>query len=596
MNLTGIAVRLLTIFLLFTGFVLPLHAAISVDLQSATPSPSTVGTTIQWVAQATDTNDGQLWYRFRVMPPNGDFRTIRDFGPSSELDWTSLEPEGTYTVEVSVQNQATGEVVVTSAPFELDSRVTLGYSLIGATENPLVFIYSSPSCRSGSTMLVYFWRADGTGQTQQTYSRGCGASSMNFYLAGMEANTTYFVQHLIDMNGPPSVGPLLQVTTGSVPATVGGFAFATETVLQDSASPTADWILLQGPLGRPPFATDLSGNIVWYYPQPLTMFTRVSNRGMFLGINNTGNDSSTSLVRLFNLAGTTIQETNAAQINTQLDKLGKRHIGVFHHEARMLANGNILLLGTVEQILTDVQGSGPVDVIGDMVIILDSNLQVTWTWDAFDHLDVTRAAVLGETCIKNGSCMSHFLAPDGNDWTHANSVQETPDGDLLLSLRHQDWVLKLNYGSGSGDGSVIWRLGKDGDFVFESNDNYPWFSHQHDVGFLSDSTTMTLFDNGNTRKTLVDPSANSRGQVLMVDQDNRTVRSLLSQDLGVFSSALGSAQKLPNGDYHFDAGTVNFSEAISFELNQDGNPVRAVQAGNVMEYRTFRLKDLYTVP
>ena len=226
-----------------------------------------------------------------------------------------------------------------------------------------------------------------------------------------------------------------------------------------------------------------------------------------------------------------------------------------------------------------------------MIIILDPNFQVVWTWDSFDYLDVTRKALLGETCKNGGACMSHFLAPDGNDWTHANAVQRTPDGNLLISLRHQDWVVKVVYENGTGDGHVLWRLGNEGDFTLQSDDPDAWFSHQHDANFLEDNVTLALFDNGNTRRA-ADPNANSRGQVLVVDEENRTVNIVLNQDLAVYSSAVGSAQRLPNGDYHFDAGFVGLS-AISFEVTRTGNIRRAIQAG-YPEYRTFRMPDLYS--
>src|SRR6266571_9222476 len=105
--------------------------------------------------------------------------------------------------------------------------------------------------------------------------------------------------------------------------------------------------------------------------------------------------------------------------------------------------------------LTGVQGPGTVDVIGDMIIVFDPSLNVVWTWDTFDHLDVRRAAVLS---LHAGSCAPHYLALDANDWTHGNSLQQTPDGNLLYSSRHQDWLIKVNYNNGEGDGQVIWRL------------------------------------------------------------------------------------------------------------------------------------------
>src|SRR4029077_4140674 len=145
-----------------------------------------------------------------------------------------------------------------------------------------------------------------------------------------------------------------------------------------------------------------------------------------------------------------------------------------------------------------VQGPGPLVVIGDMILILDSDLEVVWTWDAFDHLDVSRRAVLGETCVTNPGCAPHYLSLEANDWTHGNAVGETPDGNLLYSSRHQDWLIKIDYRFGEGSGDVIWRLGKDGDFTYDSTDPYPWFSHQHDAGYESvNDSTITLFDNGN---------------------------------------------------------------------------------------------------
>jgi hypothetical protein len=129
-------------------------------------------------------------------------------------------------------------------------------------------------------------------------------------------------------------------------------------------------------------------------------------------------------------------------VNEQLLALGKRPITSFHHEVRTLPDGKIAALAAVEQLLTDVQGPGTEDVLGDMIIVFDQALNVIWTWDTFDNLDVHRAAVLGETCPGSG-CPPYHLAETANDWTHGNSIQETPDGNLLYSSRHQDWLIKI---------------------------------------------------------------------------------------------------------------------------------------------------------
>ena len=67
--------------------------------------------------------------------------------------------------------------------------------------------------------------------------------------------------------------------------------------------------------------------------------------------------------------------------------------------------------------------------------------------------------------MPRGSCVL-FNAAKANDWTHGNSVSLTYDGNLIYSARHQDLVYKIAYANGAGDGHVIWKLGKDGDFAW----------------------------------------------------------------------------------------------------------------------------------
>ena len=568
-----------------------LDASITAQITPSQVSRALLGTVVTWTVVASDTQPGVLWYRFRARPMGGNFHAMKDYSPSNTMEWTETDSEGLYVVEASIRNFDTGETVFASATYEMDSRLVNNQPVISPTNHPLVFLYSAPPCPVGREIQVYFWSMQGDVQT--TPSTPCRQGlSRNFYLAGLHPQETYRVQHWITGHGRQTEGPILSLTAGAVPNSVAGRPLVSQSVLQTSPVPERDDILLEGPIAGTPVATDLNGNVIWYYPGNLTFLTRPEPNGLFFGIQNSGTDPSGSFLREFDLTGRTVLETNAAAVNQQLVALGKRTVGVFHHEARRLPDGNIATLATVERILNDVQGPGPVDVIGDMVVVLNSNLRVVWTWDAFDHLDVTRAAVLGETCTGSGSCMSHFLAPDGNDWTHGNALQETSDGNFLFSSRHQDWLIKIDYQNGFGDGHVLWRMGQDGDFVIESDDSYPWFSHQHDANFLNDNATLTLFDNGNTRKS-ADPTANSRGQALIVDENRRVVLLELNKDLGVFSAAVGSAQKLPNGNYHFDAGWVNNNSAISFEVDRLGNTIRAIQAG-APEYRTFRMRDLYT--
>ena len=542
---------------------------------------------ITWSASVSNASNGTIWYRFRVRELGGSYQLIRDYGPLTSLDWTAADHEGLYEIELSARNQQTGESDATSAVYQMLSQVTVHDPVITPTSHPLVFLYSAV-CPGGAKMKVQFQAGDG--HAQETPYKACHAGrSMNFYLAGLRAGTPYSAWHVIDTGTGFVTGPNVWFSTGQALGNL-----FTQTVAQAPTVSVSNQILLGSSLSGA-VATDLQGNTVWYTTNGINTLTRAEEGGYFWAtVGNPQADVSQQVIRKFDLVGMTVLETNAARANQQLAALGRRQISGFHHEVRTLPDGRIAALADVEQILTDVQGPGAVDVVGDMIVVFDRDLNVIWTWDTFDHLDVKRAAVLGETCGAVSACAPFYLAKSANDWTHGNAIQQTPDGELLYSTRHQDWLIKISYNRGEGDGHIIWRLGKDGDFDFNSSDSYPWFSHQHDANFdPADPSALLVFDNGNTRLTT--QAGNSRGQVLRIDEQSRTASFILNADLGVNSIAVGSAQKLRDQDYHFDAGFVTESSnrlAYSFEVNGTGEVVYKAKANTIL-YRTFRMNSLY---
>lgn len=558
-------------------------------LSTSVPSPTPVGTVVAFNATVPDSPTPNLWYRFRVRKFGGEYQMIRDYGPVSTLSWTAATHEGTYELEVSVRNLDTGDESIATSLVQFQPLVTTGQAVVSSTANPLVFLYSAPVCDAGSRIRVQFQTA-GSAVVNTPYQRCNPALTTNFYLAGLRADTSYTAHYVIDNGSSFVTGPDITFTTGSLPANL-----YTDTIMVPLQNSSTDPILLGASITSAPVANDLAGNVVWYGPSGMTFITRAEAGGQFWGIvenPNAGPDQQ--VVRTFDLTGMTRLETNAARISEQLKAMGKRTITGFHHEARTISGGRIAVMAGIEQIFTDVQGPGPVDVLGDMIVVLDSNLNVVWTWDTFDNLDVHRAAPLGEVCPGAG-CPNFYLAPAANDWTHGNAIQETADGNLLYSTRNQDWLIKISYDGGNGDGHIIWKLGIDGDFRVNSSDPFPWFSHQHDGNFeTSDPTKLMVFDDGNTRVAAM--GGNSRGQVYAMDERNRVVTPVLNADLGVYAAAVGSAQLLRNGDYHFDAGFVQENGTIdsySFEMDPNAQ-IRYEAHQNVILYRTFRMTDMYT--
>jgi hypothetical protein len=74
---------------------------------------------------------------------------------------------------------------------------------------------------------------------------------------------------------------------------------------------------------------------------------------------------------------------------------------------------------------------------------------------------------------------------------------------------------------------------------------------------------------------------------------NRTASLLLNVDLGQYSFALGSAQTLTDGNYHFENGFLSDATSQAIEVDPEGNTVYTLR-GTAPAYRSFRLKDLYT--
>ena len=105
---------------------------------------------------------------------------------------------------------------------------------------------------------------------------------------------------------------------------------------------------------------------------------------------------------------------------------------------------------------------------------------------------------------------------------------------------------------------------------------------------------LLLYDNGNTRVTALG-GGNSRGQVWALDEANRVATQVHNFDLGEYSFALGSAQLLSNGNYHFLNGFVDQASphSRSIEVGPNGQ-FHWVFCSDGAVYRSFRMRDLYT--
>ena len=299
-----------------------------------------------------------------------------------------------------------------------------------------------------------------------------------------------------------STSRALSFTTGALPTSITFPTISVPMGPEPGTDLTQNMILHAGLVGPADevttFATDLNGNITWYYNSVANDFpsyyTSMEPGGdmLLLGGNSNAPGEAGNWLRVIDLAGDTVQMTNINAINAQLAILGQQPVFNFNHDVELLPNGDLAVLANTQRII-NVAGV-PTVYNGDMVLVLDKNLQIVWDWDPFLWLDTNRLPTLGE---------------GPTDWLHANAISWSPeDGDLLVSLRSQDWVIKIDYDNGNGDGHVVWTLGEGGDFSIISSDPSPWFSHQHDARYINDNTIVLSSIDGNVRRA-TDPAADS---------------------------------------------------------------------------------------
>jgi hypothetical protein len=269
---------------------------------------------------------------------------------------------------------------------------------------------------------------------------------------------------------------------------------------------------------------------------------------------------------------------------TIIDELGEQQLWLpsedhglplYHHDVIKLQNGNYLALSnSFERIdYSAITGDDNQLVAGDLLVELAPTGEIVWTWDTFDHLDPLRIR------SAHGDGLDYYDRESGEygfDWTHGNGVIErAEDGLLLLSLRHQNWLVAIDHATGE----VVWRLGAEGDLDLLDG---TWFFHQHSPQWQPDGSLL-LYDNANGNPDVPSSMAHSRAVRYEVDESAMTATQVWDsrQDPHYLSPVAGDADRTPSGHVlmldsalqsdpsMFDLGK-NYSRLV--ELPSDGEP------------------------
>jgi arylsulfate sulfotransferase len=463
---------------------------------------------------------------------------------------------------------------------------------VSQTANPLVAKYSVMIPPPGGVAWVEFGPDTNYGrQTSATPATTANNQVVSVLVAGMRAHTTYHLRAHVTWAAGSWDDQDRTFTTGTIPNL--GLPKIAITHPTPGLKPDAgvEMFSMVGPgtLLRA-FVTDLEGNVIWYYPLASNAGDPTPLRNMTNGhfLLNIGN------LREVDLAGNIIREITTQQINQSLQAKGYDfQINDFHHDVIVLPNGHWIALANSIKPFTNLVGyPGVTNVLGDDLIDIDLQGNVAWAWSGFaSELDINR------------HLQTASLIPGTLDWTHSNAIVYTKDGNLLLSMRHQSWILKLDYANGTGDGHIIWKLGWEGDFALAGGDVSDWFYAQHfpHLETTNGSTlTLDIMDNGNLRVFpngfICSATCYSRATVFTVDEDSG-VATLNWQYLpGLYSYFGGSIQTLSNGDIEADfcaaPGAVPGSQID--EVTADGQKVVwRLNLSGEYAYRGYRIPSLY---
>jgi hypothetical protein len=656
-----------------------------------------VGHPITLTADATSTTNAEVEFRFEVALAGTPYEVVRPYSAATDFEWIPMR-EGTFVWRVTARERGDTAEVPVVVSRTIGGRgggqiVTPAFSSYGVV-HPMVALASiGPAvsgCTTGMSMRIEHRRLGTTPWEVSDYVPCESNKGTHFFVAGMRSSSTYQVRYTRRMaNGSTSSGQVMTYGTpptmvdlplgaysgspvGTAHDTVFGLAiYDPDGVPMEAGAPSNE------PMRTIPMAHDLFGVPIWYYPgfeaDPTVVATNLTPDDTVLMLaSGDAVDGSPGrvqqVVREVTLAGNVVREVPIRPIADQLAAFGvdpSRILGFDHDAVRWtsIAEGGRTWVkvaywepfeagSALENLYTAGPGAQaayvPDGLLGEILVALDEDLQVVWHWSSLAELPQDRPPTgsVPEVCLQGiPGCPA---VPEDLvliDWTHGNAIAPAPNGDVLYSMRSQDWVVRLDTTAAPADPAIQWVLGGNPQdnaaatgltwpkgvpaFLFMLEDTQPanpsnpptplaptsWgFDHQHGANYES-PTTITLFDNGNNRCGGAGAPCSSRGQTWQINETNMTAARMWNVSTGELSVALGMAQRLSDGSHHFTVGQLmsvldedglppapgyegptylyNRSLHMTFPSASSVFPSYTLELPTSGNYRTYRLSSMY---
>ncbi len=200
----------------------------------------------------------------------------------------------------------------------------------------------------------------------------------------------------------------------------------------------------------------------------------------------------------------------------------EHHDDFQHHDFRRCANGNTIYMGwelMPEDYAARVCGGehGPVHpdgIWGDYIREVDTKGETIWEWRMWENIEIEKypnAPMAGR-----------------REWAHPNSMMLLPNGDIMVSWRHNNLIAVID--KKTGQFNFEWcspELGHQHDFQVLENGNYMVFIN-HNPGLPSEAGSKVLEFDPKTKEAVWEYAGNPR--------------------YTFHSPFISGAQRLPNGN------------------------------------------------
>ncbi len=215
------------------------------------------------------------------------------------------------------------------------------------------------------------------------------------------------------------------------------------------------------------------------------------------------------------------------------------------HEFQLTSTGTALIdaYTLTRQNLTSVGGPANGIVMDCLIQELDVKTgQLLWEWHVLGHIPLSAS----------------YLAPPKSSTTpydlfHLNSIQQLPNGNLLISLRNTWSVYEID----KRTGRIVWTLGgKHSNFRIGKGARFEW---QHDAHLQADGL-LSIFDDAANGVSQNESESSAKTIRLNLKTNTASLVHRYTHTPPLLSQGEGSTQLLPNHNVFVGWGQSDFTE------------------------------------